>query len=155
MLDVVYPRLCKATGISNGYTGATLPYPSIPWFHGDCPVRMAALAGVHVGVDENAFAKRNPSSPSLSRLGVLGFPPSKIKEHHVGRIAHVGRQLGIKERWRERARKRRAGFGWRILGEAYRSVHQILERLHAIGPPSWTAGLAYSAAVHCPALQHG
>ena len=25
MLDVVYPRVCKATGISNGYTGATVP----------------------------------------------------------------------------------------------------------------------------------
>ena len=50
---------------------------------------MAALAGVHVGVDENAFVNRNPSCPSLSRLGVFGFPPSKHRR--IG-IVHVSRQ---------------------------------------------------------------
>jgi len=30
-------------GISNGYWRATLPYASIPWFQGFCPVSMAAL----------------------------------------------------------------------------------------------------------------
>ena len=63
---------------------------------------MAALAGVHVGVDENAFVNRNPSSPSLSRLGVFGFPPSK---HHRIEIVHVSRQSERKERCQEKRGK--------------------------------------------------
>lgn len=38
---VGYPLICITI----------VPYPSIPWFHGFKPVRMAALAGVQVGVE--------------------------------------------------------------------------------------------------------
>jgi hypothetical protein len=50
-IDVVeYPSDASVVGISNGYSGATATAPSEPWFHGFCPVSIAARAGVHVGV---------------------------------------------------------------------------------------------------------
>ena len=60
MVAVWYPAASIARGISNGYRGATVPYPIMPWFQGDCPVSSAARAGVQVGVLEYPCLNHTP-----------------------------------------------------------------------------------------------
>ena len=45
-------------------------YPTLPWVLWDKPVNREALAAIHVGTAEQAFANLTPSAAMLSRYGV-------------------------------------------------------------------------------------
>ena len=56
--------------------------------------RMAARAGVQVGVELKPFVNRMPDRPSASRWGVLGLPPNRASEPSASTRSWRGRAGG-------------------------------------------------------------
>ncbi len=71
----------------------------MPWYQGESPVKMAALAGVQVGVELKALRNLTPREASQSRLGVFttglsAHPITSALIWSAMRRRTLGRELG-------------------------------------------------------------